>query len=72
MTILNRYGIALEEEPRSPEEWKRDTYGKKGVSLAITTALSVIGLTQAILTFDLTAMLTYLFTVFMGVVFGLI
>ena len=72
MTILNRYGIMLEDEPRSPEEWKRDTYGKKGVSLAITTALSAIGLTQAVLTFDLTAMLTYIFTVFMGVIFGLI
>ena len=62
----------IEDEPRSPEQWKHDTYYKKGVSLAITTALSVFGLTQAILSFDLTQMLTYLFTVFMGIVFGLI
>lgn len=72
MTILNKYGIMIEDEPRSPEQWKHDTYYKKGISLAITTALSVFGLTQAILSFDLTQMLTYLFTVFMGIVFGLI
>lgn len=72
MTILNKYGIIIEDEPRSPEQWKHDTYYKKGMSLVITTALSIFGLTQAILSFDLAQMLTYLFTVFMGIIFGLI
>lgn len=58
--------------PRSPKRYMSQTYGRKGTTLFITTALATIALTQAILTFDWVAMLTYLFTILMGVIFGLL
>ena len=61
-----------ELKPRSPQEWNRKEYGTKGISIFATSILSAIGLTQAILTFDWVSMLTYLFTIIMGVIFGII
>ena len=58
--------------PRSPSSWNRQQYGQKGIVLFITTALSTIALTQAMLTFDWMSMLTYLFTIIMGLIFGVI
>ena len=56
--------------PRSPSSWNKQQYGQKGVTLFITTALSTVALTQAMLTFDWMSMLTYLFTIIMGIIFG--
>lgn len=58
--------------PRSPEKWTRAQYGRKGTMIAITTALATVALTQAILTFDWVSMLTYLFTIVMGLILGVI
>lgn len=58
--------------PRSPAAWNRSQYGKKGATIFITTALSTVALTQAILTFDWMSMLTYLFTIVMGLIFGIL
>lgn len=63
---------AKEVIPRSPNVWNRIQYGRKGVIIFITTALSTIALTQAFLTFDWMAMLTYLFTIIMGIIFGIL
>ena len=57
--------------PRGPVEWTTLQYKQKGVTIFITTALSTIALTQAILNFDWMAMLTYLFTILMGLIFGI-
>ena len=56
--------------PRSPNAWNKQQYGQKGVTIFITTALSTVALTQAMLTFDWMSMLTYLFTIIMGLIFG--
>ena len=56
--------------PRSPHIWNRQQYGQKGITIFITTALSTVALTQAMLTFDWMSMLTYLFTIIMGLIFG--
>lgn len=65
--------IADEHEvPRSPSKYNRDIYGKKGITIFATSLLSAVGLTQAVLTFDWVSMLTYLFTVVMGIVFGIL
>lgn len=70
-TIVQRQEIKKKEKPpRSPNQWRNQTYGRKGVFIFITSLLSVFALTQAILTFDWVSLLTYLFTVCMGVVFG--
>jgi hypothetical protein len=57
--------------PRGPVEWTVLQYKQKGITIFITTALSTVALTQAILSFDWMAMLTYLFTIIMGLIFGI-
>lgn len=58
--------------PRSPSEWSKEVYGKKGITIFATSLISAVGLTQAVLTFDWISMLTYLVTVVMGIVFGIL
>ena len=57
--------------PRSPAAWNKQQYGTKGITIFITTGLSTVALTQAMLTFDWMSMLTYLFTIVMGLIFGI-
>lgn len=67
------YVIAPEVyEPLSPRDWTRREYRTKAITIFATTAFSSIALTQAVLSFDYIAMLTYLFTIIMGIVFGVI
>lgn len=58
--------------PRSPQKWNSQQYGKKGTMIFISTALATVALTQAILSFDYVSMLTYLFTIIMGLIFGVL
>ena len=57
--------------PRSPSTWNKKQYGQKGITIFITTGLSTVALAQALLTFDWMSMLTYLFTIVMGLIFGI-
>lgn len=70
--ILTNHTGDEELLPRSPGKYLGHVYGNKGVMIFITSILSVIGLTQSILTFDFIAMLTYLFTIVMGIIFGVL
>lgn len=58
--------------PKSPTKWNSQQYIKKGTIIFLTTGLSTIALTQAILSFDYISMLTYLFTIVMGLIFGVL
>lgn len=58
--------------PKSPHKWNIEQYGKKGVTIFLASALSTITLTQALLAFDWVSMLTYLFTIIMGLIFGVL
>ena len=58
--------------PKSPHKWNIEQYGKKGVTIFLASALSTVALTQALLTFDWVSMLTYLFTIIMGLIFGVL
>lgn len=58
--------------PTAPNKWVRRQYGFKGTSIGVLTAISTVALSQAILTFDWIAMITYFFTIVMGVVFGVL
>lgn len=58
--------------PRGPAQWLTAQYRNKGITIFITSALSVFALSQAILTFDYVSMLTYLFTIIMGLIFGVL
>lgn len=61
-----------ELKPRSPRQHRGEVYGKKGATLFITSVLGSISLTQAVLTFDWITMLTYLFVLVTGVIFGIL
>lgn len=59
-----------EEYLPTPKQFLLGVYRKKMVSTTICSILGVFGLTQAILSFDWISMLTYLFTVTFGLIFG--
>ena len=67
--MLGRIKIK-EYHPRSPKQFNSSEYGKKGTTIFFTTALATIALSQALLTFDWMSMLTYMFTIIMGLIFG--
>lgn len=58
--------------PRSPHKFNSQTYGRKGTIIFITSALTTVALSQAILNYDWMAMLTYVFTIIMGIIFGIL
>ena len=70
--ILEKTKDKRAKDPRSPGKWTSQQYGKKGTTIFVTTMLATIALTQAILAFDYITMLTYLFTIVMGLIFGVI
>lgn len=60
------------KHPRSPKQYFTQLYSRKGTTIFITTLLSTVVLTNAILTFDATSLVTYAITVVMGLIFGVI
>lgn len=62
----------IERAPLSPKQFFKREYGVKGTTIFLTSVLSAVGLTQAILTFDWVSMLTYLFVVVFGIIYGLL
>jgi len=61
-----------EYKPKSPKQHKTKAWLTKGIWLAVGTMLSTTMLTEAILKWDLIQFLTYVFTIAMGLVFGLL
>lgn len=57
--------------PKSPTKWQSEQYGRKGTTIFFSSALSVIAFSQAILTYSWTSMIGYIFTIVMGIVFGI-
>lgn len=61
----------LEDEIILPAEvYIKSMYKSKMISTIIFTVLGVFGFTNAILTFDWVAMMSYIFTILMGLIFG--
>lgn len=56
---------------RSPRQWNAQQYGKKGVTVIVTSLLSGFVLTQAVLTYDWVALISYIITLTIGIVFGI-
>lgn len=61
-----------EVAPRSPKQWHAKQYGIKGTTTFISSALTTVALTQAMFTFNWVEMLSYLFSVIIAVIFGLL
>lgn len=60
-----------ERKPKSPAQWNAAQYGKKGVSIFLASAMSVVAIGQAVLSYEWTTALAYLFTLSMGIIFGI-
>ena len=69
--IYNMYH-PKEYNPRGPKQYFGQLYRKKGIMIFVTSVLSAVVLTNAILSFDLTAFVTYCMTILMGLVFGIL
>ena len=61
-----------EYNPRGPKQYFGQLYRKKGIMIFLTSMLSAIVLTNAILSFDVTAFVTYTMTIVMGLIFGIL
>lgn len=71
LTILDKLRVK-EQTWLSPEQFTRKSYRNKGTTIFFTTILGAFSLTQALLVFDLIMFLTYLFTILMGLIFGVL
>lgn len=70
--ILNKYRPEQLVKPRSPKQYFGKTYGVKGTMIIICSVLATISLTEALLVFDVVALLTYGITIFFGFITGVI
>lgn len=59
-------------KPQSPREWNRKEYEKKGFMITFGSLLSAFALTNAILTYDWIVFLTYLVTLLLGLIMGVL
>lgn len=60
------------QHARSPHIYFGQLYRRKGTTIFATTLLSAVVLTNAILTWDITSLITYATTVVMGLIFGIL
>ena len=71
MQILNDVGRKT-YTPRSLAEINKKEYGHKMITLFISSIFSAFSFSQAILTFDITSLISYSITVLFGIIFGLL
>ena len=60
----------LVADPRSPKQYAKDIYSKKGITIFLTTILGTIGLGQAVLTFDPLQLIVQAISLVVGLIFG--
>ena len=58
--------------PMSLEKFRAREYGVKGATIFVSSVLATFAFTQAILSFDYMRLLTYLFVIIGGIIFGII
>lgn len=58
--------------PRSLAQFNRKEYGVKGVWIFIGSIMACFALGQALLTYDYAKLISYLFTIIMGIIFGIL
>ena len=69
-SIFDALETPEEEYLPGPNEYLHRLYRSKGTKVMITSALSVFAFSNALLTFNWITMLTYLFTVTTGIIYG--
>ena len=70
--ILKQYDARDVKKARSPNQYHRDIYGKKGLTIFIMTLLGTIGLSQAVLTFDGKEFIVQLVALVIGIIMGIL
>lgn len=60
------------KKARSPHEYHKDIYGKKGLTIFIMTLLGTVGLSQALLTFDVKEFIVQFVALVMGIIMGVL
>ena len=71
MKILNDV-VRKAYTPRSLAEINKKEYGHKMIAIFISSIFSAFSFSQAILTFDITSLISYSITVLFGIIFGLL
>lgn len=61
-----------QKPPRNPKTWEKNAYIKKALIIIVATLIAGIGISQAIISYDYIALISYIFTILMGLIFGLI
>ena len=70
--ILARCESTKRRDPRSPKLWNKQEYSKKGTIIFLSTAIALVGLENMFLKWDLALFLSYVFTIAMGLLFGVL
>lgn len=60
-----------EYAPRSPKAYLGKTYATKGLTLAVTTGVSLFGIGSALLNYDYMLLIATVFTVIISIIFGI-
>ena len=68
--ILLRVKNKREKKPMSPKKWESSQYLKKGTTIALGTVFALFSLSQAILTYKYTDLISYVVLIFSATVFG--
>lgn len=69
---VKRKDLSYKYKPRNPKAWEAKQYASKGFTIFLSTAVSLVALSNAFLTYDYFSLLTYGMTILLGIVFGLI
>ena len=69
--ILLKTKNAKEKKPMSPKKWETSQYLKKGTTIALGTVFALFSLSQAILTYKYTDLISYVLLIFSATVFGI-
>ena len=69
--ILLKTKNAKEKKPMSPKKWETSQYLKKGTTSTLGTVFALFSLSQAILTYKYTDLISYVILIFSATVFGI-
>ena len=69
--ILLKTKNSKEKKPMSPKKWEASQYLKKGTTIALGTVFALFSLSQAILTYKYTDLISYVLLIFSATVFGI-
>ena len=70
--LLKQEGYSGIKDPRDPHQYHRDIYGKKGITIFVMTLLGTVGLSQALLTFDVKEFIVQLIALVLGLIMGIL